>query len=127
MKRPGAYVRSTATIKAQLPHDSISIIRRLVSISSGVIGCTSPKSLRKLADFNTLYASFVVIIIRVCCKNTDCLISESKLPKGDDIAIACFDVIFDNIAFGRILYLLLLFPLSTHLKCLPVYFEIAYP
>lgn len=55
------------------------------------------------------------------------LIGQSKLPKGDDIAIACFNVVFDNIAFGRILYLLLLFPLSTHLKCLPVYFEIAYP
>ena len=30
------------------------------------------------------------------CDLNDCLISQSKLPERDDVAIACFDVIFDN-------------------------------
>lgn len=31
------------------------------------------------------------------------LIGQSKLPEGDDVAIACFDVVFDNVALGCIL------------------------
>ena len=52
------------------------------------------------------------------------LIGQSKLPERDDVAIACFNVIFDNVALGRILYLLLFFLLTTHLKDISVYFEI---
>ena len=58
------------------------------------------------------------------CDLNDCLRSQSKLPEGDDIAITCFNVIFDNVALGRILYLLLFFLLTTHLKDISVYFEI---
>ena len=29
----------------------------------------------------------------------DILIGQSKLPERDNVAIACFDVVFDNIAF----------------------------
>ena len=46
------------------------------------------------------------------------------MPERDDVAIACFNVIFDDIALGRILYLLLLFLLATYLKGLSVYLEI---
>ena len=38
------------------------------------------------------------------------------MPERDDVAIASFNVVFDNISLGRILYLLLFFLLSTHLK-----------
>ncbi len=38
------------------------------------------------------------------------------MPERDDVAIACFDVIFDNVALGRILYLLLFFLLAPHFK-----------
>jgi hypothetical protein len=48
------------------------------------------------------------------------------LPKGDDVGMACFDVVFHYVALGYILYLLLLLALSAHLKGLAVYFEIAY-
>ena len=58
------------------------------------------------------------------CDLNDCLISQSKLPEGDDVTITCFNVIFDNVALGRILYLLLFFLLTTHLKDISVYFEI---
>ena len=58
------------------------------------------------------------------CDLNDCLISQSKLPEGDDIAITCFDIIFYYIALGRILYLLLFFLLATHFKGFSVYFEI---
>ena len=58
------------------------------------------------------------------CDLNDCLISQSKLPEGDDIAITCFDIIFYYIALGRILYLLLFFLLTTHIKDISVYFEI---
>ena len=54
------------------------------------------------------------------------LIGQSKLPERDDVAIACFDVIFDNVALGRILYLLLLFLFAPHLKGFSVYFEVAH-
>ena len=37
------------------------------------------------------------------------LIGQSKLPERDDVTITCFNVIFDNVALGRILYLLLFF------------------
>ena len=47
------------------------------------------------------------------------------MPEGNDVTIACFDVIFDNVALGRILYLLLLFLLAAHLVSLAVYFKIA--
>ena len=42
----------------------------------------------------------------------------------DDVTITCSNVIFDNVALGRILYLLLFFLLTTHLKDISVYFEI---
>ena len=58
------------------------------------------------------------------CDLNDCLISQSKLPEGDDIAITCFDIVFYYIALGCILYLLLLLTLSAHLKDISVYFEI---
>ena len=58
------------------------------------------------------------------CDLNDCLISQSKLPEGDDIAITCFDIVFYYIALGCILYLLLLLTLSAHLKGFSVYFEI---
>ena len=50
------------------------------------------------------------------------LIGQSKLPERDDVTITCFNVIFDNVALGRILYLFFL--LTTHLKDISVYFEI---
>ena len=53
------------------------------------------------------------------------LISQSELPERDDVAMACFDIVFYNVALGCVLYLLLLFFLTTHLKGLSVYFEIA--
>lgn len=53
------------------------------------------------------------------CDLNDCLISQSKLPEGDDIAITCFDIVFYYIALGCILYLLLLLTLSAHLKGFP--------
>ena len=43
-------------------------------------------------------------------------ISEPKLPKGDDVTVACLNVILHDIALLCCLYLLLLFLLATHLK-----------
>ena len=43
-------------------------------------------------------------------------ISKAELPKRDDVAIARFNVILDDIALFGALYLLLLFSLATHLE-----------
>ena len=46
------------------------------------------------------------------------LVQQPEHPEGYDVTIACFNIIFDNVAIGDTLYLLLPFLPSTDFKCM---------